>query len=58
MIVNVNPSSVGTAFENVGVRPDGTGTVVVVVDVVVLVVVAAGFTPILDASHMIRHAKW
>ena len=49
MIVNVNPSIVGTALENVGVRPDGTGTVVVVVDVVVLVVVAAGFTPILDA---------
>ena len=49
MIVNVNPSSVGTAFENVGVRPVGIGTVVVVVDVVVLVVVAAGFTPILDA---------
>jgi hypothetical protein len=49
VIVNVNPSIVGTAFENVGVRPDGIGTVVVVVDVVVLVVVAAGFTPILDA---------
>ena len=49
MIVNVNPSIVGTALEKVGVRPDDIGTVVVVVDVVVLVVVAAGLTPILDA---------
>ena len=49
MIVNVNPSSVGTASENVGVSPTATGTVVVVVDVEVVVVTAAGFTPMVDA---------
>jgi hypothetical protein len=49
VIVNVNPSSVGTASENVGVSPAEIGTVVVVVEVVEVVVVAAGFTPILDA---------
>ena len=50
MIVNVNPSSVGTASEKVGVRPAATGTVVVVVDVDVVVVTAAGFRPIFDAD--------
>jgi hypothetical protein len=49
VIVNINPSSVGTASENVGVSPAKIGTVVVVVDVVEVVVVAAGFTPIFDA---------
>ena len=50
MIVNVNPSSVGTASENVGVSPAEIGTVVVVVEVVEVVVVAAGFRPIFDAN--------